>query len=308
MKAPLLSFSIALCTIALAANLSADQQLGAQVRTKEEFGYGELLATIKLSTEPGIINGIFMLKFHPGPGPQDWSWGWTEIDYEYVPGNHDAWRRTAANDCGPNSDSCTQGKLGNQSAANFISVNVIGGPLGGGPKPDSQVFYELSQPYLETANTYRFEFTPDQVKWATVGLNQGRPFMYQKSGNNNDDIHQSLGMQYLVGRKMFIWLNCYSGLGYEGSFGGTGVIPRKDTEMVVERVAFYPLIDGAISSIATMSSDFVHGKYFLEGKVNPNFGDIWLNEDSKKNPIYTRAANASVVPGKGLVMKYTYRQ
>jgi glycosyl hydrolase family 16 len=305
MKASRLAFGIAITTIALAANMSADQQLGSQVRTKDEFGYGELVATIKLSTEPGIVNGFFMLKFHPGPNRDDWSWGWTEIDYEYVPGNNDAWRRTAEGSCGPNGAPCTIANLGNQSAADFISVNIIGGPLTGGPAQDSQVFYKLSKPYLASANTYRFYFTPGQVDWTAGGVNSNKPFMYQISGTNNSDIHESLGLKYLAGRKMFIWINCYSGLGYNGSFGGTGVIPRNNTEMVVEKAQFFPLINGGISSLPSMYSDFKNGAYTLNSKPS-SFDAIWLNEDSNKNPIYTRAANASVVPGKGLVMKYTY--
>ena len=67
MKTSLLSFGIALSTIALAANMSAAPPppgQGAQVTTKQTFGYGKLVATLKLSTEPGIINGFFMLKYY----------------------------------------------------------------------------------------------------------------------------------------------------------------------------------------------------------------------------------------------------
>jgi len=47
MKASRLASGIAITTIALSADMSADQQLGAQVRTKETFGYGELVTTNK---------------------------------------------------------------------------------------------------------------------------------------------------------------------------------------------------------------------------------------------------------------------
>jgi beta-glucanase (GH16 family) len=299
-KTPLLSFGIAL-TIALAANLSADQQQGAQVRTKQAFGYGKLVATLKLSPEKGIVNGVFTLKYQ-GEYPN----GWTEIDYEYVPGNNDASRRTAEGNCGPNGDNCTQARLGNQSAADFISVNIIAGPLNAGAKPDSQVFYKLSKTYLESVQTYTFEFTPDAVRWNAMGVNNDRAFMYQTSGANNNDIHESLGMQYLVGRDMYIWLNIYSGLGYQGSFGGSGVIPKQNTEMVVEKVEFFPMLDGKFSTEPSMSSDFKNGRYALGANSKSNFDEIWLNEDFQNYPIYTKAAHSLVVPGTGLVMKYIY--
>jgi beta-glucanase (GH16 family) len=302
MKAVSLFFGIALSTIALAANMSAEgDQQGAQVRTKQTFGYGKLVATLKLSTEAGIINGFFMLKFQNG-----WPYGWTEIDYEYVPGNNDAGRRTTQGDCGPGGNNCTQSVLDSQSAADFISVNIIGGPSDAGAKPDSQVFYKLSKAYLETVKTYTIEFTPDEVQWGAAGVNDDKPFMYQKPGTDNKDIHQSLGLQYLVGKEMYIWFNIYSGLGSDGSFGGTKVIPKQNTEMVVENVAFYPMIDGQFSTKPSMSSDFKNGKYTLGDNTRSSFGAIWLNEDFQSNPIYTRAAHARVVPGTGLVMKYTF--
>jgi hypothetical protein len=301
MKASVLSFGIALSTIALVANMPAAQEQGAQVRTKQEFGYGKLVATLKLSTEAGIINGLFMLKYQT-----QYPNGWTEVDYEYVPGNNDAGRRAAEGNCGPKGDSCTVSVLDSQSAANFISVNIIGGPLNSGPKRDSQVFYKLGKAYLEAVQTYTIEFTPDQVLWTAAGVNSGLPFMYQKSGANNSDIHQSLGMEYLVGRNMYIWFNIYSGLGYRGSFGGTGVVPKNNTEMVVENVAFYPMIDGQFSTLPSMSSDFKTGKYTLGDNTNSSFDAIWLNEDFQNYPIYTKAAHSRVVPGTGLVMRYTY--
>ena len=298
MKASVLSFGIALSTIALAANMSAEPP-GAQVHTKQTFGYGRLVATIKLSTEPGIINGFFMLKYYPM-----WPYGWSEIDYEYVPGNNDAQRRTAEGNCGPGGDACIIAQLGSQSAADFISVNIIGGPTNEEVKPDSQVFYKLGKAYLEASKTYTMAFIPDQVKWRAADVNNNLPFMYQLPGTNNADIHQSLGLKYLVDREMYIWLNIYSGLGYKGSFGGTGVIPQHNTEMVIEKVAFYPLINDKISTVASMSSDFKKGKYTLNNKAS-TFDAIWFNEDFQYYPIFTRAANASVVPGTGLVMKFT---
>jgi len=296
---PLLSL-IALCTVALAVTAPAAQELGAQVRTKQEFGYGKLVATLKLSTEKGIINGLFMLKYQTG-----YPNGWTEIDYEYVPGNNDAWRPTAEGNCGPGGTPCTVSKLDSQNAADYISVNIIAGPLNAGPPGDSQVFYKLTKPYLEATQTYTFEFTSDKVRWSTAGLNNDSPFMFQKAGNNTSDIHDSKGMQFLVNRSMFIYLNIYSGLGYDGSFGGTGVVPKTNTEMIVEKVAFYPLIKGSFSTEPSMSSDFVHEKYTLDG-AESTFHKIWLNEDSTNFPVYTKAVNSSVVPGRGLVMKYTY--
>jgi beta-glucanase (GH16 family) len=279
--------------------LAADQQ-GAQVRTKQSFGYGELVATLKLSTEAGIINGFFMLKYQT-----QYPNGWSEIDYEYVPGNNDPGRRTAEGNCGPNGDSCIQAKLGNQFAANFISVNIIAGPLTAGPSADSQVFYKLGKAYLEAVKTYTIEFVPDEVRWSAVGVNSDSPFMYQKPGTNNANIHESLGLKHLTNREMYIWFNIYSGLGYNGSFGGTGVIPSENTEMVVEKVAFYPMVNGQFSTDASMSSDFKNGKYTLDDKGS-SFDAIWLNEDFQNYPIYTRAAHSSVVPGTGLKMRYTF--
>jgi hypothetical protein len=129
--------------------------------------------------------------------------------------------------------------------------------------------------------------------------------MFQKAGNNTSNIHDSKGMQYLVNRSMFIYFNIYSGLGYDGSFGGTGVIPKNDTEMVVEKVEFFPMVSGKFSTEPSMSSDFVHEKYTLNG-AGSTFDKIWLNEDSTNFPVYTKAINSSVVPGSGLLMKYTY--
>lgn len=260
--------------------------------------------TLKPSTEKGTVNGFFMLKYYPA-----YPNGWTEIDYEYVPGNRDSWRRTADGQCGDVGGNCTVAVLDGQSAADFISVNIIGGPLNGGAKPDSQVFYKPSKNYFEAAKTYTIEFDPEQVKWSATGVNQDLPFMYQKSGNDNSNIHQSLGRQYLVGREMYIWLNIYSSLGQ--GFGGP-TIPKQNTEMVVEKVAFYPLIPGSCekgncqySSVASMYSDFVNGTY-ISNDEESTFAKIWLNKDATDYPIYTKAANASVIPGKGLIMKYTY--
>ena len=270
---------------------------GAQVSTKQTFGYGKLVATLKLSTEPGIINGFFMLKYYP-----EWPYGWSEIDYEYVPGNNDPWRRTAEGNCGPQGDNCIQAKLGSKSAADFISVNIIGGPKNGKVQPESQVFYKLDKAYLEAAKTYTIDFIPDEVRWSAASVNNDLPFMYQKPGTNNADIHESLGLKYLANREMNIWFNIYSGLGYQGSFGGTGVIPNHNTEMVVEKVEFYPSTN--FSQVASMSSDFKNGKYTLNNKES-TFGAIWDNADFQNYPIYTRAAHAKVVPGVGLVMKFT---
>lgn len=158
MKASLLSFGIVISTIAPAVNMWADQQLGAQVRTNDGFGYGKLVMTLKPSTEKGIVNGFFMLKYHPR-----WPEGWTEIDYEYVPGNNFSSRRTAQGDCGQQNGNCTQAVLDGQSAEDFISVNIIGGPLGGGAAPDSQVFYKLSKSYFEAVETYTIQFDPPKL-------------------------------------------------------------------------------------------------------------------------------------------------
>jgi len=310
MKTSVLTFCIALSTIALAANMSADQQLGAQVYTRPAFGYGKLVMTVKPTTEKGMINGFFMLKYN---SPHGWPQGWTEVDYEYVPGNRQAWRRTTDGNCGPGGNSCMQSQLGGQSAANFISINIIGGPADGGPKPDSQVFYQApgGVAYFETFNTYTIEYIPNQVIWTASGINNNKPFMYQDPGNTTADIHQSDGLKYFADREMYIWLNCYSGLGNPNGFAGPDV-PTTDTEMVVKNVAFYPLVgcDNGNCTFATtpsMSSDFVNGKYTLTGVANPAFNDIWVNQDFLNNPIYTVARHANVVPGKGLVLSYTYK-
>ena len=300
MKPSVLSFGIALSTIALAATMSAADQQGAQVRTKQAFGYGKLVATLKLSTEPGIINGFFTLKYQT-----QYPNGWSEIDYEYVPGNNDAHRRTTEGNCGPNGQSCVIGHLGNQSAADFISVNIIAGPLNAGPKPDSQVFYKLGKAYLEASKTYTIEFVPDEVKWSGVGVNDDHAFMYQKPGTNNADVHQSLGLTYLTNREMYIWFNIYSGLGYNGSFGGTGVFPEENTEMVVENVAFYPLVNGQFSTVPGMSSDFVNVTYTLNN-AGSTFDAIWDKIFSNDYPVYVRPENVSVQQGTGLVLSYKY--
>ena len=75
--------------------------------------------------------------------------------------------------------------------------------------------------------------------------------------------------------------------------------------MVVENMAFHPLVNGQFSAVASMSSDFKNGKYTLDGN-DSSFDAIWLNEDFQNYPIYTRAAHSRVVPGTGLVMKYTF--
>jgi hypothetical protein len=309
MKTSLVSFSIALLAALLTTGSWADQQLGAQVRTIQPFGYGKLVMTLVPSTEPGIVNGFFMLKyFLSSTSDAAYPNGWTEVDYEYVPGNAMSSRRTATGDCGPTGTTCVVGTLGSQSAANFISINIIGGPLSGSPPADSQVFYKLTQSFFQTMNTYQIEFNPDQIKWGANGINQNKAFMYQKAGTNNNDIHQSLGMQNLVGRNMYIWFNIYSGLG--GAWGGSGLIPQKNTQMIIKNVAFYPVTscqNGSCqySSTPSMSSDFVNDKYTLNG-AESSFKAIWLNQDSTHYPVYTRAANATVVRGMGLVMKYTY--
>jgi Glycosyl hydrolases family 16 len=301
MKTSLLAFCIAISTIALAANTAADQQLGAQVRTKQAFGMGRLVMDLKPSTEKGIVNGFFMLKYQ-----EAFPNGWTEIDYEYVPGNRDSGRKTAEGNCGPGGSPCTVSVLDGQSAADFISVNIIAGPLNGGPPGDSQVFYKFGQNFIESFQSWEIYTSPGEVRW---NLPSSGDFMYQQQGNNTNDIHQSRGVKYLdePGRAMYIWFNIYSGLG-EG-FGGP-TIPKQNTEMVVRSVRFYPLVrcDGTFcyySPHPSLDSDFQHGIYQLNG-IQSTFDAIWLNEDSTVHPVYTRAANASVIPGEGLVMKYTY--
>jgi beta-glucanase (GH16 family) len=303
MKTSLRSFGIALSAIALAANMSAaPQQLGAEARTKQTFGNGKLVMTLQPSTEKGIINGFFMLKFN---GTARWDYGWTEVDFEYVPGNNDAWRPTAEGNCGPNGQPCTTGKLNHQSADDFISVNIIGGDLTQPPARDSQVFYRLGKAFFEAANTYTFAWAPDQVQWSASGNTISLPFMYQNPGNQLSDIHQSRGLNFLVGRQMNIRLNCYSGLGYNGSFGGSGVIPTANTAMVVKMVAFYPLSNGQFSTVPSMSSDFVNGKYTLNNAAS-TFDAIWDKIFSNDYPVYVRPENVSVQQGTGLVLSYKY--
>lgn len=274
MKYGVLSVSATLAAILITSSTWADQQLGAQVRTKQAFGYGKLVMELLPSTEAGIVNGFFMLKYFQSM-TQDATYpnGWSEIDYEYVPGNKMSTRRTAEGNCGQVNGNCQVGTLGNQSAANFISVNIIGGPLNGGPAADSQVFYKFPQGYFSKYNTYIVEYNPDQIRWSAKGVNQDLPFMYQKSGANNNDIHQSLGMQYLVNRNMYIWFNLYSGLG--GDWGGSGIIPKTYTQMIVKSVAFYPVVARSCqtgvcqySNAPSMSSDFVNGKYILNGATS----------------------------------------
>jgi hypothetical protein len=81
--------------------------------------------------------------------------------------------------------------------------------------------------------------------------------------------------------------------------------------MVVQKVAFYPLVGctGDVCTYAdkpTMESDFKNNKYSLNGEVINDWTLIWTNVDSTNYPVYTRAANSTVIPAKGLVMKYIY--
>jgi hypothetical protein len=171
------------------------------------------------------------------------------------------------------------------------------------------VFYKLPAGYFNTPKTYIVEFNPAVVKWSAEGVNNDKPFMYQKAGASNATIHDSMGFQYLVDgvagpRNMHIWLNVYSGQGKE--WGG-GVLPR-GTEMVVKTVEFYPATNCAQDSCTysdrpSMFSDFVNGRYSLNSNQS-DFGSIWVNQDFPYDPIWTKAANATVVPGRGLVMKY----
>ncbi len=306
MKKHLLTFSI-VCS-SLATNVWADQQLGAQVYTRQPFGYGKLVMELMPSTEPGIVNGFFMLKYFKSKS-EDASYpnGWTEADYEYVPGNKLSDRRTAEGDCGQPNGNCKTGVLDGQSAADFLSVNIIGGPLTGDAAADSQVFYKISKNYFTQSNFYNVEYTPSQIKWGAKNVNQDRPYMYQKSGQDNRDIHQSLGMQYLVNRNMYIWLNIYSGLGQ--GWGGP-VIPKTNTQMIVRTVAFYPATscdaNGCnYSSTPSMYSDFVNDRYTMNG-ASATFDQVWVNKDSLNYPIFTRAANAYIHRGSGLVMRYVY--
>ena len=72
---------------------------GAQVYTQQSFGYGKLVMSVQPSSEAGIVNGYFMLKYYSSTAPDhegSYPNGWTEIDFEVVPGNADSFRRTAA--------------------------------------------------------------------------------------------------------------------------------------------------------------------------------------------------------------------
>jgi beta-glucanase (GH16 family) len=219
--------------------LHAAQQLGAQVFTKATFGYGRTVFELDPSADAGIVNGFFLLKFQNG-----YPNGWTELDFEVVTGNSQNFRRTASGTCGDFSteDGCNQGKLGSGTAANYVSVNIIGGPSNSGPASDSQVFYKIPSGYYNKVHTYSIENTPNNVRWTLDGLQStperimyqdgtARPSPYPSTCTQYcDDVHTAQGFQYLQGREMNIYLNIYSGLG-EGwgvpsrSCSGTSIRP-----------------------------------------------------------------------------------
>lgn len=307
--------ALALAT-ALTGPALADQQLGAQIYTKKSFGYGRFVFQLDPSADAGIVNGFFLLKFQNG-----YPNGWTEIDFEVVTGNTQNFRRTAKGTCGDfaSEDGCIQGKLGSGTAANYVSPNIIAGPSSGGPAGDSQVFYQVPSGYFNKVHTYSIENTPNNVRWSLDGLGTGRERILYQDGASRpspypsdctqycDDVHTSHGFQYLKGREMNIYLNIYSGLG--GGWGGP--VPTHNTQMVVQKVAFYPLTgcngnDCTYAADPAMESDFKNNHYVLDGQVVNDWQIIWTNVDSTNYPVYTRAANSSVIPGKGLVMRYVY--
>ena len=70
-------------------------------------------------------------------------------------------------------------------------------------------------------------------------------------------------------------------------------------------VAFYPLSNGQFSTVPSMSSDFVNGKYTLNNAAS-TFDAIWDKIFSNDDPVYLRPENVSVQQGKGLVLSYKY--
>ncbi|MFO1417121.1 MAG: glycoside hydrolase family 16 protein [Methylotetracoccus sp.] len=311
--------SIAGLVLSAVATAVVAEPQGAQVYTQQSFGYGKLVMSVQPSSEPGIINGYFMLKYYSSSAPNHegtWPNGWTEIDFEVVPGNADSFRRTAAGACGvfQTEAGCKQGKLGNRTAASYISANIIGGPENAGAKPDSQVFRKVPPGYFDTLHTYQISYTPAGVRWWTDGITNKRflyqngkqlPSPYTNCTNYCDDVHYSQGYQYLLNRDMHIYLNLYSGLGQ--GFGGP-TDAANATKMIVSSVAYYPLIgcngtECTYQKKPSMLSDFAHNKYTLKGQA-VKWTDIWVNEDFQNYPIYTLAANASIVPGQGLVLNF----
>jgi hypothetical protein len=130
MRRSLLLASIALFSVVFVTHVHADSKQGAQVYTNAAFGYGKLKIQMQPSTEPGIVNGFFMLKYYQDDSTDgSWPKGWTEIDYEYVPANSSSWRRTAEGDCGTPTGNCTAGKL-QGNAADYVAVNIIAGTKG----------------------------------------------------------------------------------------------------------------------------------------------------------------------------------
>ncbi len=87
------------------------------------------------------------------------------------------------------------------------------------------------------------------------------------------------------------------------------MLPASATKMIVSRVVYYPLIgcngsDCTYQQDPSMLSDFAQSKFTLDGNT-VEWTDIWINEDFHNFPIYTLAANASIVSGQGLVLNFT---
>jgi hypothetical protein len=290
---------------------------GAQVCTKRSFGYGLLRMTVQPSGEPGIVNGFFMLKYYNSKAIDHegkWDKGWTEIDFEVVPGNSDPNRRTVeGGDChGAPFASCKQGKL-KGTAANYVSMNIIGGPEDSGAVGDSQVFYPAAKDFCARPRTYAIDWQPDLVQWGVSenefdvchvvlrqdGLKRNSPYG-SDCKSYCDDVRYSQGFQFLKGRDMHIWLNIYSGLGDQ--WGGSPP-PKNNSQMLVTHVSFVP-IGGDFHSKGSMISNFVAGEYSLDGNKVNSWTDIWANKPSPDWPIFTKAENVRVVAGTGLVLDY----
>lgn len=241
--------------------------VGAQVVTKNSFGFGKYVFDANPPNAQGMIIGYFLLTAQcpsqPNPNspcPPFWS-NWpadqAEIDFEFVPGwdgNGDHQRPRIANgtDCSGDNTNCNVAFVNTPVTRPqpFVSLNTFAiDPANSPPRASNhQVFYEMGQSPFGRRNTYTIYYTPCGVQWSVGGEQGDSPLLYQNSAHIEDSqsdlknfIH-TVDFENMRGKNMFIYLNYYNGIN-TGGFAGN-VEPPSDTRTDIHNVEFFPIQGG----------------------------------------------------------------
>lgn len=247
---------------------------GAQVVTKNQFGFGKYVFDVNPPNAQGMIIGYFLLTAECGndqPCPPfwvHWSDNQAEVDFEFVPGwNHDNDRDRPrilnGSDCSADNANCNVQLITDTVSRPqpFVSLNTFAKDSSGKTRAsDHQAFYEMSSSPFGRRDTYTIYYTPCGVQWSIASEQGDAPLLYQNSAhiNDNQDENTNVGLRNFIhtvdfdnmrGKSLNIYLNYYNGIN-TGGFAGN-VIPPPDTRTDIHSVQFFPIQGGDACSTAS---------------------------------------------------------